>query len=137
MNLALKSFEIILSKFKDPKTCFFDVVSSLKITEASELLFIAAHLAKSGIISHNAKALMKNMIVRNDVQVLSILNSFRHKDLVLFLRDLHGMLDQQGFQIIINLYSNTLKNENERNCLRNVLEVEFKSIAQESAEFEL
>eukprot|EP00612_Vaucheria_litorea_P004207 CAMPEP_0171463532 /NCGR_PEP_ID=MMETSP0945-20130129/7172_1 /TAXON_ID=109269 /ORGANISM="Vaucheria litorea, Strain CCMP2940" /LENGTH=214 /DNA_ID=CAMNT_0011990357 /DNA_START=148 /DNA_END=788 /DNA_ORIENTATION=+ len=70
------------------------------------------------------------MIVRNDVQVLSILNSFRHKDLVLFLRDLHGMLDQQGFQIIINLYSNTLKNENERNCLRNVLEVEFKSIAQ-------
>eukprot|EP00903_Cladosiphon_okamuranus_P012092 g11351.t1 len=75
----------------------------IELSEPARLLLLASLLAKDGLISHNGKGFLKDLILRRDEELLKTFAGFGSN--TNFLQDLHGLIDRQSRRLFDSLFA--------------------------------
>ncbi|CAM9131602.1 unnamed protein product [Ectocarpus fasciculatus] len=74
----------------------------MELSEPARLLLLASLLAKDGLISHNGKGYLKDLILRRDEGLLKTFAGFGSNPN--FLEDLHGLIDRESKRLYESLF---------------------------------
>mmetsp|Transcript_20054 Transcript_20054/g.28816 ORF Transcript_20054/g.28816 Transcript_20054/m.28816 type:complete len:415 (+) Transcript_20054:111-1355(+) len=79
------------------------------LNEPAKLLLLAALLAKDHIISNNAKAFLKELILRRDTRIIQLLKKFESKEAgdTTFLDHIHDLIEDEAHAVFNELFSDT------------------------------
>ena len=83
--------------------------SSKPISEPGKMLLLASLLAKQRVISNNAKAFLKELVLRRDSRLTSILQQFENKSSKdsEFLEELHELIRKYALPQMFSTEPNT------------------------------
>ncbi|CAB1109286.1 unnamed protein product [Ectocarpus sp. CCAP 1310/34] len=74
----------------------------MELSEPARLLLLASLLAKDGLISHNGKGFLKDLILRRDEDLITTFAGFGSNPN--FLEDLHSLIDRESKRLYESLF---------------------------------
>ena len=85
------------------------MASADQLNEPAKLLLLVSLLSKDHIISNNGKSFLKELVLRRDPRLASLIRKFESKDIVdsEFLERIHELIQDEAMAVYNELFSDT------------------------------